>query len=202
MLRPDFVYFDLGNVLCFFDHEISTRKMAQVAGSDPATIRRLVYEADLEHRYETGLITGEEFVAEIASGLNRSLSTADMLEAASAMFEPNLDILPVLEAIREMGIPIGLLSNTNQAHWEWIVRQNYPVVNGWFDPIILSYEVKAMKPARTIYDLSTQRAGVPAARIFFTDDRLDNIEGAKAASWQVSQFVDAESLLKTVESWR
>ena len=202
MERPDFVYFDLGNVLCFFDHRLSARQMADVAGSDPATIRRLVYESDLEHRYETGLITGEEFVAELALKLERSLSTVDMLEAASAMFEPNIDILPVLEAIRTMGIPMGLLSNTNQAHWEWIVKQNYSVVSGWFDPIILSYEVKVMKPAQTIYELSSQRAGVRSNRIFFTDDRLDNIEGAKAASWQVSQFLDAKSLMTIVETWQ
>ncbi len=201
MQRPDFVYFDLGNVLCFFDNHLSARQMAEVAGSDPATIRRLVFESDLEHRFETGLISGEEFVAEIAAGLERSLSTVDMLEAASAMFQPNLEIFPVLEAIRKMGIPMGLLSNTNQAHWDWICKQNYSVVNGWFDPIILSFEVKAMKPAPTIYDVATQRASFPADRIFFTDDRLDNIEGAKAASWQVSQFLDAASLLKLVESW-
>jgi len=201
MQRPDFVYFDLGNVLCFFDNHLSARQMAEVAGSDPATIRRLVFESDLEHRFETGLISGEEFVAEIAARLDRSLSTVDMLEAASAMFQPNLEIFPVLEAIRKMGIPMGLLSNTNQAHWEWICKQNYPVVQGWFDPIILSFEVKAMKPAPTIYDVARQRASFPADRIFFTDDRLDNIEGAKAASWQVSQFLDAASLLKLVEGW-
>lgn len=201
MQRPDFVYFDLGNVLCFFDHELSARQMADVAGCDPTTIRRLVFESDLEHRYETGLITGAEFVAEIADKLDRTFSVPQMLEAASAIFRPNLDVLPVLKAVRHSGIPMGLLSNTNQAHWEWIVRQNYPVVDGWFDPIVLSYEVKAMKPARSIYDLATQMAGVPATKIFFTDDRHDNIDGAKAAFWQVSQFIDADSLMRVVQNW-
>lgn len=201
MPRPDFVYFDLGNVLCFFDHEVSTRQMAKVAQCDPATIRQLVFESDLEHRYETGLITGEEFVAEMAEKLQRSFSVDDMLEAASAIFRPNLDVLPVLRAVRESGIPMGLLSNTNPAHWQWIVRQNYSVVEGWFNPVVLSYEVKAMKPARSIYDFATQQAGVPAERIFFTDDRLDNIAGAKEALWQVSQFTDAASLLSVVQSW-
>jgi len=201
MQRPEFVYFDLGNVLCFFDHEVSVRQMAEVAQCDPATIRELVFESELEHCYETGLITGEEFVAEIAEKLGRSISVDHMLEAASAIFRPNLDVLPVLKAIRDAGVPMGLLSNTNQSHWQWIVRQNYSVVNGWFDPIVLSYEVKSMKPARTIYDIATRRAGVPAERIFFTDDRSDNIEGAKAVSWQVSQFIDAESLLGVVRSW-
>ena len=67
--------------------------------------------------------------------------------------------------------------------------------------VVLSYEVKAMKPARSIYDFATQQAGVPAERIFFTDDRLDNIAGAKEALWQVSQFTDAASLLRVVQSW-
>ncbi|MDZ4848747.1 MAG: HAD family phosphatase [Pirellulaceae bacterium] len=200
--RPAFVYFDLGNVLCFFDHATSARQMAEVAGSDSATLRRLVFESDLEHRYETGLITGEDFVAEIADKLECKLSTAEMLEAASAMFQPNLAILSVLESIRDLGIPMGLLSNTNKAHWEWISRQHYPVVDGWFDPIILSYEVKVMKPDRTIYELATARANVSAERIFFTDDRHDNCRGAKAANWQVFQFVDAASLLKVVQGWR
>ncbi len=202
MQRPGFVYFDLGNVLCFFDHEVSVRQMAEVAGCDSTTIRQLVFESDLENRYESGLITGEEFVAEMAEKLGCSFAVDQMLEAASAIFRPNLDLLPVLKAVRDSGIPMGLLSNTNPAHWQWIVRQNYPVVNGWFDPIVLSYEVKSMKPARTIYDYATRQAGVPAERIFFTDDRVDNIEGAKAAFWQVSQFIDAESLLRVVQAWR
>jgi glucose-1-phosphatase len=201
MHRPEFVYFDLGNVLCFFDHELSARQMAEVALCDPMTIRQLVFESDLEHRYETGLIGGEEFVDELAEKLGCSISVGRMLEAASAIFRPNLEILPVLHAIRGLGIPMGLLSNTNQAHWQWIVRQQYPVVEGWFDPIVLSFEVKSMKPDRSIYDVATRKAGVAADRIFFTDDRHDNIEGAKAASWQVSQFTNAESLLRVIQNW-
>ncbi len=95
----------------------------------------------------------------------------------------------------------GLLSNTNHAHWEWIVRQCYPVVEGWFEPIILSYQAKAMKPARAIYDHATRLAEVPPERIFFTDDRADNCEGGRAAGWQVVRFENAADLMKTVLEW-
>ncbi len=123
---PEFVYFDLGNVLCFFDHSQSARQIAEVAGSDEKTIRRLVYEEDLEHRFESGLIDGEGFTAELAAALNRSLDTAAILEAGSAMFRPNLKILRVLEAIRSKGIRMGLLSNTNQAHWAGLAANGIP----------------------------------------------------------------------------
>lgn len=200
--RPDFVYFDLGNVLCFFDHAVSAQQMAEVAGSDAVTLRRLVYESDLEHRYETGLVSGEQFVDEIARALDRKLDVAAMLEASSAMFTPNLDMLPVLESLREMGIRIGLLSNTNWAHWDWISRQRYSVVEGWFDPLILSFEVQSMKPDFRIYEHSCKLAKVPPEKIFFTDDRLDNIEGARKAGWQAHQFTGVPALRQIVESWK
>ncbi len=199
--RPNFVYFDLGNVLCFFDHGRSARQMAELLGVDQATVRRLVYESDLEHRYEKGLITGEEFVDELVTALGRRVVTGDLLRAASDMFEPNLQILPVLQLIRDKGIPMGLLSNTNAAHWEWICAQRYPVLQEWFEPRILSFEVYLMKPESEIYRLSTERAREEPAGIFFIDDRHDNIEGAKSFGWQASLFTHAESLQKIVESW-
>jgi HAD superfamily hydrolase (TIGR01509 family) len=175
--------------------------MATVARSTPETIRRLVFESDLEHRYETGLITGKEFVEEISRKLDRVIPVEAMLEAASAIFQPNLEMLGVLQAIRDRGIPMGLLSNTNAAHWEWIIRQNYPVVDGWFDPIVLSYEVKAMKPNRLIYDHATNEAKVAASDIFFVDDRIDNVVGAEQAGWRAEPFQDVAKLLKRVGAW-
>lgn len=199
--RPEFVYFDLGNVLCFFDHSQSARQMAEVAGSDEQTLRRLVYESDLEHRYESGLIDGQAFAAEISDAIGRKLDTATILEAGSAMFRPNVEMLRVLEAVRAMNIRMGLLSNTNQAHWDWIRRQRYSVVEGWFDPVVLSFEVQAMKPDRRIYEQSTALTGVDPRKIFFIDDRLDNIEGAKAFGWETWRFLDTDELLRVVESW-
>ncbi len=95
---------------------------------------------------------------------------------------------------------MGLLSNTNQAHWGWISRQRYSVVEGWFDPVVLSFETQSMKPNNGF--TSNQRNLPESSReIFFIDDRLDNIEGAKAFGWQTSQFFDADELYRIVESW-
>ena len=201
-MRPKFVYFDLGNVLCFFDHQKSVENMVALTGSDPKKIRDIVYVMDLEHRYETGLVTGHEFVDEIARELGITMLDYDlMLEAASDMFLPNDEVLPVLDRIRRMGIPMGILSNTCDAHWQWIVKQNYRQLNFEFDPIILSYQEKVMKPNSEIYRLSTEKAGFKANNIFFTDDRIDNIEAAKAFGWMTHRFVDSAELLLLVDQW-
>lgn len=200
---PQFVYFDLGNVLCFFDHHKSVENMAAITGADTKTIREIVYVADLEHRYETGLVTGQEFVNEIASKLGLSgLECEKMLYAASDMFQPNHDILPILDRICEMKIPMGILSNTCDAHWDWIIRQSYPQLKYPFEPIVLSYEEKVMKPNPEIYRLSTEKAEFAPGDIFFTDDRTDNIEAAKAYGWNTHLFTDAASLLQVIDEWK
>ncbi len=201
-MRPDFVYFDLGNVLLYFDHSLAMRKMARIAGVTTAQMHSIVLDGTLQVEYETGLISGVQFVSRISDAIGRELDVADILQAAADMFIPNSHILSILGQIRDMGIPMGLLSNTCEAHWNWIVELGYPQVLGWFSPIILSYEIKCMKPNAQIYLEAQRLAGHPASRIFFTDDRLENIEAAQKAGWKAEVFVNADRLQETVQSWR
>ena len=39
-MPPKFIYFDLGNVLLRFDHELACRQMAAVAGTTPELVPR------------------------------------------------------------------------------------------------------------------------------------------------------------------
>ena len=47
-----FLYFDLGNVLLYFDHEIGCRQIAEVAGLTAQEVRRVLLDGDLLARYE------------------------------------------------------------------------------------------------------------------------------------------------------
>jgi putative hydrolase of the HAD superfamily len=199
--RPDFMYFDLGNVLLFFDHGLAIRSMAKIAGVAPAKMRSLIMDSDLQIEYETGLISGEEFIERIAAGLGKSLDSREMLQAAADMFIPNLQILPVIEHVKQAGVPIGLLSNTCQAHWEWILEQRYASVVDHFGPIVLSYEAKSMKPDSQIYRVAEQHAGCPPEKIFFVDDRHDNVEGARKAGWMAEPFTSADRLMDQIRLW-
>ena len=96
---------------------------------------------------------------------------------------------------------MGLLSNTCEAHWSWIEQQLYSTVVGWFEEIVLSYEVKAMKPQRDIYEHASRIVSVDPGSIFFIDDRIENVEGARFAGWEAVQYTDAASLKSIVEAW-
>ncbi len=201
-MRPDFVYFDLGNVLLYFDHSLSMRKMAKVADIAADQMHSIVFDGNLQIEYESGWISGSQFVSRISDTIGRELDVADMLQAAADMFIPNPHILPVLERIRGLGIPMGLLSNTCEAHWNWIGERGYPQVHGWFAPVILSYEVRSMKPDAHIYLEAQRHAGHDASRIFFTDDRAENVDAARKAGWRAEVFVNADRLMDTVDGWQ
>ena len=57
-----------------------------------------------------------------------------------------------------------------------------------FQKTVLSYEVGARKPLLEIYKIAAEVAGVEPAKIFFVDDREDNVEGAIAAGFDAHVF--------------
>ncbi len=201
-MRDRFVYFDLGNVLVNFDHAIATRQLAELAGCSLAEAQFALYDSGIEIQYETGLLTSDEFVLAINQQLGTSLPREQVLDAVSAIFEPNVAIFPALEHIKASGVRIGLLSNTCEGHWEWVKRQAWATVEGWFDTLVLSYEARLMKPDEAIYRYCEQRCGFSGSQIFFTDDRAENIAGAAARNWCAYQYGTPAGLIAAFDVWR
>ena len=62
---PSVVVFDLGKVLVDFDYGIAARKIAHGCGKDIADVEKVIDQSPLLYRFETGLMTNEEFYQEI-----------------------------------------------------------------------------------------------------------------------------------------
>jgi HAD superfamily hydrolase (TIGR01549 family) len=89
--------------------------------------------------------------------------------------------------LRSAGYRLGILSNTCPAHWEFVAGR-YELLRAYFEPCVLSYEVGVMKPDPAIYQAAAGRAGVPGERIFYCDDHLENVEGARRCGWDAEPF--------------
>jgi HAD superfamily hydrolase (TIGR01509 family) len=164
-----------------------------------------IYESGLEHRFEHGEITGEQFASEIRRQLGREASempTPAVLDAVSDMFTPIDSMLAVLHKVRERGLGIGLLSNTCHAHWDWISRQKYAVMQFSFDVTILSFEVGSMKPDGPIYDAAERAAVVPANRILFLDDKKENVDAALGRDWNAVRCLGGDEAISALRSFR
>ncbi|MBP86865.1 MAG: hypothetical protein CMJ64_09130 [Planctomycetaceae bacterium] len=189
----EFIYFDLGNVLLHFDHERAARQMAVVAGVTEQQAWDAVFADGLSLRYEEGELTTRQFFEAFCERTGAAPEFETLVHAASDIFQMNESILPIVEGLRASGLRLGILSNTNDAHWSF-VRRNYPFVEELFDVFALSFELRSLKPNSRIYDEAVLLSEVAAESIFFTDDRDENIEGARAAGFHASHFVTADGL--------
>lgn len=194
MRRTAFVYFDLGNVLFAFDRPRAFRQMAAVCGTDPDRINEVVMEGGLQAALERGAIDWQGFHAEFSRLTGTTCDATALATAASDMFALNVAIVPVIAALERAGCPIGILSNTCDPHWQHLLAGRFAILPGRFCPIVLSHEVRRMKPDPDIYAEAAHRAGVAPELIFFADDLPENVAAARRAGWDAEVFESAAGL--------
>lgn len=199
MRTPKFLYFDLGNVLLTFDVEQMCRQMADVAGIDPQQVKAAVFESQLQHRYELGEVTSKEFHEAFCQTAGVGPDLEALACAASDIFQVRESMLPVIAGLKKAGYRLGVLSNTCDCHWEHCLR-TYPVLQESFEVYALSYKLKAAKPDPKIFRHAARLANVECCEVFFTDDILGHVEGAKAVGFDAVQFVSTEQLVEDLRN--
>jgi HAD superfamily hydrolase (TIGR01509 family) len=89
------------------------------------------------------------------------------------------DVVPALNALRGLGLPLAVLSNF-AVGLEGLLRRLG--LRDYFDFCIVSAEVGLAKPDPRIFDLAVARAGRPRDRLLYVGDHVgDDIQGAWGA---------------------
>jgi HAD superfamily hydrolase (TIGR01509 family) len=197
MPEIDFIYFDLGKVILDFDHDRGCRQVSSIADVSPEQVKKTIFDSGLQNQYETGLVTCDEFHATFCQETGSRLGKLDLLTALSDIFEPNPGILPLIAQLTAVGFPIGILSNTCQAHWDLVYRR-YTILRQCFEPVILSFEINSMKPDSKIYERAIELAGCRVESCFFMDDKQDNVDGAKAVGIDALLYQSVPHLLEAL----
>jgi glucose-1-phosphatase len=192
-MPPAFVYFDLGNVIATFDRERAFRQMAALTGVEIPVVRQATI-GGLQADLESGQIDWPDFHQEFSRLTASESDPAQLAAAAADMFELNVEILPVIAALEQARVPIGILSNTCDIHWQHLLSRGWGVLPGGFRQIVLSHEARASKPDPAIFALAATRAGVAAETIFFCDDLPEHVAAARAAGWDAELYQSAVAL--------
>lgn len=192
MFKKPFIYFDMGNVLLTFSHQLAARQTAALCGISEKLAWQILFDEGLHWEYERGELAEEEFLGRFCQRARSESGFAapdprQFDRAASEIFELNTRILPILFGLRGAGYQLGVLSNTSSAHWRYCTGR-FPFLLSLFHRHALSFEIGVMKPSSAIYDQATQIAAVPPREILFFDDRPENIAAASAAGWDSLVF--------------
>lgn len=186
------IFFDLGNVLIFFDHQKMCQQVATVSGLQVEEVQNFMNK--YTDAYERGTITSAEIHKEICLLAGKSIPFQDLMEALSTIFEPNQPVIAIAEQLKEKGHPLFLLSNTCDAHFTFI-KKEFPFLQ-LFDGCILSYELGVRKPETHIYERALNIAGCQRGQCFYTDDLLPFVESARSMHIDAELYTTAQSLIE------
>lgn len=198
MTKPSIVVFDLGKVLVEFDYSIAGKRIAARGTLSADEVQKFLDHSPLLYRYETGLMTRQEFYEEVRRGTGFKGDLAEFGQYFADIFWEMPSMIALHSELRRKGVPVYIFSNTNDLAIEHI-RRNFPFFSN-FDGHILSYEVGAMKPAAKIYEALEAMAGKRGAEILYLDDRQENVDAGAARGWQVILQTDPAKSRAIVEA--
>lgn len=98
----------------------------------------------------------------------------------------------ILKRLKDAGLGLYGLTNFSAEKFR-LTRPHYPFLND-FDAIIVSGEVKLVKPDPAIYRLALAQIGRTARECVFIDDSAPNVTTASALGFTAIQFRSAEQL--------
>ncbi len=182
MSVPSVVVFDLGKVLVDFDYGISAAKFAARSKMPPEELRKALDHSPLLYRFETGLMTNEEFAGEVCSLCGYSGTVDEFYATFADIFSEIKPMIAMHASLRANGVPTCIFSNTNGIAVGHI-RSRFPFFAN-FDNYVYSYEHGSMKPDAKIYSIVEKVTGFSGDKIVYIDDRAENVEGGLKRGWR------------------
>ena len=187
--------FDFGRVLFNWQPEALLQQVLP---------RRVVDEASAEHwvaqvfqsyggdwgEFDRGTVEPDALVQRISQ--RTGLAPAEVhavVQAIPATLTPIPASVDLLQRLQQAGRPMFYLSNMPAPFADHLERE-HAFVRGFTDGVF-SARVKLIKPESAIFDLASQRFGVPPGELVFLDDSPANVVAARAAGWQALLFTDA-----------
>jgi len=175
------IFFDLGNVLVYFDHTILLN-FFEINEKNNNKLKKLFID------FNCGRISAQDFYIRIKIYLKKDISFEKFKKIWSEIFELNNEMLDFAVLMKRQDKNIFIISNTDELHFNYIINKWKELEQ--FDGYILSYRVGAMKPDPVIYKYAIEKYNIIPQESLIIDDLPENIEGAKKFDFNTVLFKD------------
>ena len=187
------IVFDFGGVLIDWDPRYLYRKLFV---DDPQGMERFLEEIDF-YDWNLQQDAGRSFTEAVAEHCQLFPEYCELIRAYDARWEESLHgpIQPsvaILKALKQTDLELYGLSNWSVEKFQ-LVRCQYEFLN-WFESIIISGQVRIVKPDPRIFRLMLDQIGRPASECLLIDDSVVNINVACELGFKTIHFQSPEQL--------
>lgn len=177
---------DMGNVLLRYDPQAPLDAFCS-SEAEKELIRRELFEGPEWAQGDEGLIRDEDRFGLVRERVPEEHWPA--LEQCCRRWFLFMDPMPgareFCAACKSRGYGLYILSNASNAFY-WYFPDFLPL--DYFDGIVVSADVRLLKPDRRIYEHLLACYGLKGEECLFLDDLLPNVEGARAAGLNAFHF--------------
>ncbi|MEZ4503204.1 MAG: HAD family phosphatase [Dehalococcoidia bacterium] len=186
------VLFDLGGVVCRFDHERRLEAFAAATALPPAEVHARLWDSGFSRECDEGRHDAASMHARANELLGTDLARGDLERLWAAAFEVDP---AVLEAVHHLPSHVGraVLSDNPPLLLDALERW-LPDVPRTFAPVLFSHALGATKSAAEAFIEALTHLEAAPANVLFIDDSPANVEAALALGIEALRYTDAPSL--------
>jgi epoxide hydrolase-like predicted phosphatase len=190
------VFFDFGGVIMRTEYQSPRQKLAERFNMDYDEIDRAVFGSDSARRASLGEITEDEHWVEVLKRFKQP--TSEVQTFRDHFFGGDIIDRDLVEYIRSLrgSFHTGLISNAWSGLRGFLAKEK---LLDLFDTVIISAEVRTVKPSASIYELALDQAKVAAGEVVFVDDMPENIAACEKVGMTGVLFKDPEKSLNRLQ---
>jgi epoxide hydrolase-like predicted phosphatase len=178
------------------EYQAPREHLAERLNTTYEDLNRIVFESESSRQASLGAMTTDAHWDAVSRRLGRPVSEARAIrEEFFAGDVIDLELVNFIRSLRPR-FKTGVISNAWPDMREYVVGRR---IDDAFDEMVISAEVRIMKPERRIYELALERLDVPAAEAVFVDDTPPNVEAARLLGMQTILFKDPARAMRDLK---
>jgi 2-haloacid dehalogenase len=181
------IIFDFGGVVIHWDPRRVYRRFLQTDEAIDQFFREVGFH-QWNADQDRGAMTWDAAVTQLSSKFphHRELISAYHEFWEDSIAGPIEETVLIVERLRASGNRLVGLSNWSSEKFR-LTQQRYDLFK-LFDEIVISGDLKVMKPEREIFEITLRKLGLHADQCLFIDDSRGNIDAAAGMGFHVIRF--------------
>jgi putative hydrolase of the HAD superfamily len=142
----------------------------------------------------------EEDIAEYFSKYEGITSTKkEIQKQIDDYLKLNVKLVTIIKKLKSKGFKTILLSNANSDFFERKIYPTYPEFKNIFDEIIISSDVKMVKPNKDIFLYTLEKCDSKPEEVLFIDDGKTNVDAAIDVGMKGFLYSNNDSFVEYIE---